>query len=283
MEQHMKIARIQRGGREEYGIIKNHDWYPYDELVRNDLGIENFIMDTSVLDDLSSKEPACSINDDDIKWMSPIARPGKIICVGRNYLKHAEESGHTAELKPLLFSKYSSSLTGHLSSVPYPSHTENFDYEVELAVVIGKRARKLKEGDDPLDYIFGYTIANDLTARDVQKSEKQWTRGKAFDDSLPLGPYILTKDEIADPFDQEIWLTVNGDKRQLSSTSKMIFTIPFLIRYISQEITLEPGDILLTGTPEGVGFYMNPKSTLQKGDIVGCGVTNIAELRFTIV
>ena len=279
----MKIARISRDGREEYGIIKNLDWYPYAELVRNDMGIENFLMDQVVLDELSDKEPACSINDDNITWLSPIARPGKIICVGRNYLKHAEESGNVAEVKPLLFSKYSSSLMGHLNSVPYPDHTENFDYEVELAVVIGKKASKLTESDDPLDYIFGYTIANDLTARDVQKSEKQWTRGKAFDNSLPLGPYILTKDQIEDPFNQEIWLTVNGEKRQLSSTSKMIFSIPYLIRYISQDITLEPGDILLTGTPEGVGFYMDPKSTLQKGDIVACGVTKVAELRFTIV
>jgi acylpyruvate hydrolase len=278
----MKVARIYREGKEEYGIIKNHDWYPSDNLGRNDLGIENFIMDPVILNNTIEMEPACSINDD-ITWMSPIARPGKIICIGRNYLKHAEESGNTAELVPLMFSKYSSSLTGHLNSVPYPNHTENFDYEVELAVIIGKKASKLTEDDDPLDYIFGYTIANDLTARDVQKSEKQWTRGKAFDDSLPMGPYILTKDEIADPSNQEIWLTVNGEKRQLSSTSKMIFSIPYLIRYISQTITLEPGDILLTGTPEGVGYYMDPKSTLQKGDIVACGVTNIAELRFTIV
>ena len=173
-------------------------------------------------------------------------------------------------------------MTSHLSTVPYPNHTSNFDYEVELAVVIGKQAIKLRDEENPLDYVFGYTVANDLTARDVQKSEKQWTRGKAFDNSLPIGPYIITIDEITDIQDKDIWLTVNGDKRQLSNTSKMIFSVGFLIHYISQVISLNPGDIILTGTPAGVGFYMNPKATLQSGDHIACGITDIGELRFNI-
>jgi acylpyruvate hydrolase len=173
-------------------------------------------------------------------------------------------------------------MIGHLSTIRYPSHTENFDYEVELAVIIGKKVTKLDTQSDPYDFIFGYTIANDLTARDVQKSEKQWTRGKAFDASLPIGPVIVTKDETGLPNSNDIWLTVNGDTRQLSNTSKMIFDIPFLIHYISQVITLEPGDIILTGTPAGVGYYMDPKATLKPGDQIACGVSGISELRFTI-
>ena len=277
----MLIGRIYRNKNEEYGIVKNQFWYGVEEWKRNDLGIENFLIDDEFLTpDIS--EPTCKINNESLIWLPPIARPGKIICVGRNYLEHALEQDKTAEEKPLLFSKYSSSLTGHLSQVPYPQHTENLDYEVELAVVIGKKATKILLDENPMDYVFGYSVANDVTARDVQKEEKQWTRGKAFDYSLPIGPTIVTSDEVTNPSSREIWLTVNSEKRQLSNTSNMIFDIPYLIRYISQDITLEPGDIILTGTPSGVGFYMDPKATLNPGDLVACGITGIGELRFTI-
>lgn len=270
----MKIARFILDEKEQYGIIKGGEVFQTN-ITRDDMGIESFLRGEVIQGGKLTR-----VNDEGITWLSPIARPGKIMCVGRNYSAHAKESGMSAEKKPLLFSKYSTSLVGHMAEVTYPDHTENLDYEVELAVIIGKTASKLVD-EDPFDYVFGYSIANDITARDVQKSDKTWTRGKAFDQSLPLGPYIISRDEV-DPMDQEIWLTVNGDKRQLSSTNLMIFDIAFLIKYISQVITLEPGDIILTGTPEGVGFYMEPKATLQKGDFVSCGVTNVGELRFSI-
>jgi acylpyruvate hydrolase len=271
----MRIGRVYRNQEEEYGLIRDNKWFKADEWSRNNLGIETFLEDTALLN--TQFDEKCQINDESIKWLPPVARPGKIICVGRNYLEHAKEQGKTSEEKPLLFSKYSTSLTGHQSQIEVPNHTQFFDYEVELAVVIGKRASRLDNQVNPLDYVFGYTVANDLTARDVQKSEKQWTRGKAFDLSLPIGPYIITADEVEDPGNLEIWLTVNGDKRQLSNTSN------FLITYISQTITLEPGDIILTGTPAGVGFYMDPIATLKPNDHVSCGVTGIVELRFSII
>ena len=135
---------------------------------------------------------------------------------------------------------------------------------------------------NPLDYVFGYSVANDLTARDIQKSESHWTRGKGFDGSLPIGPTVITRDEVFDPRDKDIWLQVNGENRQLSNTSNMIFDVPFLIRFISEFITLEPCDIILTGTPSGVGYFQDPPAPLKSGDSIACGITDIGELRFTI-
>lgn len=204
------------------------------------------------------------------------------MCIGRNYAKHSTEQGKEPEDKPIIFSKFSSCLKGHQSKINKPSNSNFLDYEVELAVVIGKSTSTLNTNDDPLDYVFGYTVANDLTARDIQKSEKQWTRGKGFDQSLPIGPTIITSDEIREPNNNDIWLQVNGGNRQLSNTSNLIFDISFVIQYISEFITLEPCDIILTGTPAGVGYFMEPPQSLQSGDEVSCGITNIGELRFTI-
>ncbi|MDH5401767.1 MAG: fumarylacetoacetate hydrolase family protein [Candidatus Heimdallarchaeota archaeon] len=276
----MKFGRIIRDNNEEYGVVVNSNWYPISNFSRDTNGIEKFLDLPNLIK--GELQAVCDINSETITWLPPIKRPGKIICVGRNYAAHSEEQGKQPETKPLLFTKYPTSMIGHMSKIPYPKHTQFLDYEVEIAVIMGKEANKLSEEDNPLDYVFGYTIANDLTARDVQQNEKQWTFGKGFDNSLPIGPLIITSDELQNPNDNEIWLTVNGDKRQLSNTTKMIFDIPFLIRYISQVITLQPGDIILTGTPEGVGYYMDPISTLNPGDYVSCGVSGIGELRFQI-
>lgn len=276
----MKIARIKINNNEHYGIVTENQFQPI-KVTRNDLGFENFLVSETA--NFVSNGSPINLAEADFSWLPPIARPGKVICIGRNYLAHAEETGNKKEEVPLLFSKYPNCMVGHNSSVPYPSHTEYFDYEVELAVIMGKTASKLAESDDPLKYIFGYTVGNDLTARDVQRSEKQWTRGKAFDNSLPIGPTITTSDEMSNPSDKDIWLTVNGENRQLSNTSRLMFDIPYLIRYISQNITLYPGDIIMTGTPSGVGMYMDPPGTLKKGDQVACGVTDVGELRFNII
>ncbi len=217
----------------------------------------------------------------EFEWLPPVAKPGKVICIGRNYLEHITEQNKTPEESPLLFSKYPSNMTAHLSKIKKPSFGEHLDYEVELAVVIGKELNK--DTPNVLDCIFGYTVANDLTMRDVQKSEKQWTRGKAFDNSLPIGPLIVTKEEIKDYKELEIWLQVNGDLRQQAKLKQMIYPIETLLKFISEAITLYPGDIVLTGTPSGVGFYMDPKKTLQPGDSIISGISEIGELRFTIV
>lgn len=274
----MRIGRIIRNNEEEYGILQDGKWYPQ-SFTRSDKGIETFLDQDTV--DLNLQN-GIDLDKNPITWLPPIAFPGKILCIGRNYAEHSREQGMDPEQQPLIFSKFPTSMIGHNAEVPYPNHTNHLDYEVELAVIIGKQVHQLSQKDDPWSYIFGYTIANDLTARDVQQAEKQWTRGKGFDASLPIGPTIVTSEEVDKPTDNPIWLEVNGEPRQNSNTSHMIFSIPYLIQYISQTITLEPGDIILTGTPEGVGYYMEPKQTLQKGDAVSCGVEGIGTLEFSI-
>lgn len=276
----MKFGRIFHQGKEKYGFVDSGKWYSLDEVNRNNLGEENLEVLSNVRIDFNN--PSFLLIDEEFTWLPPIAKPGKILCVGRNYAAHSTEQGMDPEKKPLLFSKFSSCLVGHQSKINKPIHTEFLDYEVELAVIISKSTSSLTKNDDPLDFVFGYTVANDLTARDIQKSENQWTRGKGFDQSLPIGPTIVTSDEIRDPKNNDIWLQVNGENRQLSNTSLMIFDVPFLIRYISELITLKSGDIILTGTPAGVGYFMDPPRSLQSEDEVSCGITNIGELRFTI-
>jgi len=274
----MKIARILYDGEERYGIVKENSIELIPNPVRNSLGIESFL--DSVF--LMESDATIDRSDEKIHWLSPIARPGKVICVGRNYLAHAEEQGRSAEKKPLLFSKYPSNMVGHNSEIQKPQTGKHLDYEVELAVVIGKEAKHVV--NDAVSYVFGFTVANDLTLRDIQKTDpgNQWTRGKAFDESLPIGPVLVTKDEIEDPMNLEIWLSVNGEIRQKSNTQRMIYDLEHLIRYITESITLYPGDIILTGTPEGVGYFMDPISTLKSGDVVNCGITEVGELKFRI-
>lgn len=274
----MKIARILYDGEERYGIVKENSIELIPNPVRNSIGIESFL--DSVF--LMESDATIDRSDEKIHWLPPIARPGKVICVGRNYLAHAEEQGRSAEKRPLLFSKYPSNMVGHNSEIQKPQTGKHLDYEVELAVVIGKEAKHVE--NDVMSYVFGYTVANDLTLRDIQKTDpgKQWTRGKAFDESLPIGPVLVTKDEIEDPMNLEIWLSVNGEIRQKSNTQRMIYDLKYLIRYITESITLYPGDIILTGTPEGVGYFMDPISTLKSGDVVNCGITEVGELKFRI-
>ncbi|MCE7735833.1 MAG: fumarylacetoacetate hydrolase family protein [Candidatus Heimdallarchaeota archaeon] len=276
----MKFGRILHQGKEKYGIVESGKWYSLVGINRNNLGEENLEALSNISIDLD--QPTFDLADEEFSWLPPIAKPGKILCVGRNYAEHSTEQGKDPEKKPIIFSKFSSCIEGHQSKIVKPTNAEFLDYEVELAVIIGKSTLAMTMNDDPLDFVFGYTVANDLTARDIQKSEKQWTRGKGFDQSLPIGPTIVTSDEIRDPKNNDIWLQVNGENRQLSNTSLMIFDVPFLIRYISELITLMPGDIILTGTPAGVGYFMDPPRSLQSGDEVSCGITNIGELRFTI-
>lgn len=276
----MKFGRIVHRGKEKYGIVESGKWYTLNNVKRNNFGEENLEVLSDI--EIDFNNPSFVLADEDFTWLPPIAKPGKILCVGRNYAEHSTEQGLDPEKKPIIFSKFSSCMEAHQSTINKPIHAEFLDYEVELAVVIGKSTSSLSKNDNPLDFVFGYTVANDLTARDIQKSEKQWTRGKGFDQSLPIGPIIVTSDEIRDPKNNDIWLQVNGENRQLSNTSLMIFDVPFLIRYISELITLKPGDMILTGTPAGVGYFMDPPRILQSGDEVSCGITNIGELRFTI-
>lgn len=202
----------------------------------------------------------------------PPAKPTKIVCVGRNYRKHAEEMGEEVPKEPGLFLKAPNALAPHGASIPYPSFTKSLHYEGELAVVIGKRMRRVPE-EKALSYVLGYTCALDLTARDVQKTDLQWIRAKSADGFCPLGPWVETN---LDPTDLRLRTFVNGEVRQDARTSAMIFSIPFLLAYVSSFMSLEPGDVLLTGTPEGVG-------ELKPGDEVAVEIEGIGRLSVRIV
>ena len=215
--------------------------------------------------------------------LAPVPRPGKIICVGYNYRDHTTASGANAPVPeyPNFFAKYSNVVIGPDQPIVYPRVKINLDYEGELAVVIGKRAKYLDEAR-ALDFVAGYTIFNDVTARDYQDRTSQWTLGKSFDTFGPMGPALVTRDEIPDPSRLYVRLTVNGHARQHSNTCHMIFLIPFIIAYLSQAITLEPGDVISTGTPSGVGSMRQPPIFMQPGDEVRVQIEKIGELVNTV-
>lgn len=205
--------------------------------------------------------------------------PGKIIAIGRNYAEHAAETGSPLPDKPIIFAKFPSSVIGPGDAITWrESITTEVDWEVELAVIIGQRAREVSE-EDAMNYVYGYCVANDVTARDLQqKIDAQWTRGKSLDTFCPLGPYIVTRDEIADPQNLAVKTTVNDEVMQDSNTKHMIFSVKHLISYSSQMFTLEPGDMILTGTPDGVGMGRKPPVFLKDGDTVTVSVEGIGEV-----
>jgi len=201
----------------------------------------------------------------DAYWFAPVPRPGKLICIGLNYRDHAKESNMPLPDKPVVFSKFSSAVIAPGEPVVIPKTSQQVDYEAELAVVIGRRAKNVS-ADRAYDYVLGYTAFNDVTARDFQFADGQWQRGKSCDTFAPMGQTIVTTDVITDPHRLSIKLTLNGETMQDSNTDQLIFGVPQLIEFISQSITLEPGDVIATGTPPGVGFARNPPVFLQPGD-----------------
>lgn len=203
--------------------------------------------------------------------------PEKIVCIGRNYRGHAAETGNPVPETPILFSKFSNSLAAAGEAIPLPANAVQFDYEAELAVIIGRQARDVPEGH-ALDYVFGYCNANDISARDLQFRTTQWLLGKSLDHSMPIGPYLVTKDEVPDPQSLQIRCWVNGELRQHANTAEMLFGVAELLSYISRYMTLEPGDIISTGTPEGVVFGMEEKVWLKARDEVVVEVENLGRL-----
>jgi 2-keto-4-pentenoate hydratase/2-oxohepta-3-ene-1,7-dioic acid hydratase in catechol pathway len=210
-------------------------------------------------------------------------RPGKIVCIGLNYLDHIREQNAKVPERPVVFAKFPSSVITAGDPIPIDEElTERVDWEVELAVVIGSEARRVEEAD-ALSYVRGYTVANDVSARDLQFADRQWVRGKSLDGFCPLGPELVTPDEIPDPQSLALRTTVNGEVMQDSSTSEMLFSVAELIEFCSRSFTLEPGDVLLTGTPWGCGEFMEPKRSLQPGDVVEVSVEGIGSLRNPVV
>lgn len=211
----------------------------------------------------------------------PVPHPGKVLCVGVNYAPHAQESDMEVPTTPVLFSKFANAIAGPDASVALPPEAEQFDYEAELVVVIGRRGRRVKP-EDALDHVLGYCNGNDVSARDLQFRTGQWLLGKSLDAFLPIGPYLVTADEIADPQNLRIRCWLNGELRQDATTADMIFGVADIISYASTFMTLEPGDIIATGTPEGVILGRDPRVWMKPGDVVDVEVEGLGRLRNTM-
>ena len=212
------------------------------------------------------------------RLLAPV-EPGKVVAIGLNYMDHIRESGVEPPKVPLVFAKFPSSITGPQDPIRLPQElTQRVDWEVELAVVIGSRARNVAR-EDALAHVDGYTVANDVSARDLQFSDGQWVRGKSLDTFCPLGPVVVTADEIPDPQGLRLTTRVNGELVQDATTDLMVFDVATLISFCSHSFTLEPGDVLLTGTPWGCGEFMDPKRSLAPGDVVECEIEGIGALR----
>ena len=247
--------------------------FDYDENFFGSQGLKR------LKDWLSTNQNKCPEIGENIRLGSPICRPSKIVCVGLNYAKHALESGMEVPSEPVLFFKASSAIIGPYDEVILPKNSKKSDWEVELAVVIGAKANYVNE-KNAMDHVAGYVLHNDISEREYQLERLgQWVKGKSCDTFAPLGPFMVSKDEIKDPHNLRLWLKLNGKTMQDSNTSDLIFGIPKLVSYISEFMTLLPGDVISTGTPFGVGLGLSPQVFLKKGDemelgIEGLGVAN---------
>jgi len=213
----------------------------------------------------------------DVRLCAPVPDPEKVIGIGLNYLSHAEEQNARLPKVPLIFAKWNNTLVGPRDPIVHPEVSEQLDYEAELAVVLGRTAHRVSEAD-ALSYVAGYTILNDVTARDVQLSDRQWVRGKTMDTLAPCGPFLTTPDEVGDVADLRVELWVNDRQLQDGNTKSMIFSVAHLVSFLSHSFTLRPGDIIATGTPAGVGFKQDPPLFLRPGDVVRVAVDSLGEL-----
>lgn len=249
----------------------------YDEFFFESDGIEK------LRDWLKKNQEKCPIIEKNIRIGPPISRPSKIVCVGLNYAKHAAESGMEVPSEPVLFFKSSSAITGPFDPIILPKNSSKTDWEVELAVVIGKKASYITK-ENALKHVAGYVLHNDVSEREFQIERLgQWVKGKSCDSFAPLGPFIATTDEIRNPNNLNLWLKVNGKEMQNSNTSDFIFNVEEVISYISQFMTLLPGDIISTGTPFGVGLGLNPPKYLKEGDVVELGIDGLGISKQTCV
>lgn len=224
-----------------------------------------------------ARENRWLVPSQDAYWFAPVPRPGKIVCIGMNYHDHAAEIGLAVPTTPAIFSKFSSCVVAPGEPVVIPTSSQQVDYEAELAVVIGRRASRVA-ADRAYDYVLGYTAFNDVTARDFQFGDVQWQRGKSCDTFAPMGQTVVTTDEIPDPHTLRVTLTLNGTVMQDSSTSQLIFRVPELIEFITRSITLEPGDVIATGTPPGVGYARKPPVFLKPGDAMEIHIDRVGGL-----
>jgi 2-keto-4-pentenoate hydratase/2-oxohepta-3-ene-1,7-dioic acid hydratase in catechol pathway len=272
----MKLIRWINGNKTSTGVIINDEYFDtssfgedYDEQFFENDGLDR------LQKFVESNDGKLAKLSKDIGLASPVARPSKIVCIGLNYADHAKETNAQIPKEPIIFFKSTTALTGPNDDVIIPKNSKKTDWEVELAVVIGKRASYVEESE-ALNYVAGYCLHNDLSEREFQLERNgQWVKGKSCDTFAPVGPFLATQDEIADVNNLKLWLKLNGQTMQDGTTANLIFKIPFLISYLSQFMTLLPGDIISTGTPAGVGLGMNPQVYLKPGDVVELGIDGL--------
>lgn len=273
----MKLIRFGEAGRERPGVILDGErrvdtsgfGADYDEAFWGGGGLQKL---AAWVKENGSRAPRV---ESGVRLGAPIARPSKIVCIGLNYRKHAAEAKMQVPPEPVIFMKATTALCGPDDDVLIPRGSTKLDYEVELAVIIGKKALYVQK-EKALEHVAGYAIMNDYSERNFQiERSGQWSKGKSANTFAPLGPFLATNDEIADPGRLGLWLKVNGETRQKSNTSDLVFDVPTLVSYVSQFMTLLPGDVISTGTPEGVAMGMNPPRYLKSGDVVEQGIEGL--------
>lgn len=275
----MKLARIGAVGQEKPAIYENGEYYDVSSIFPD---FNESFFEKGGLDAISN------LNATDFPKISGrvgscVARPSKIVCVGLNYADHAKETGAAIPTEPILFFKSTTALSGPNDDIIIPKNSTKTDWEVELAIVIGKKASYVSEAD-AYDYVAGYCLHNDLSEREYQLERGgNWSKGKGCDTFAPLGPFLATKEEIADVHQLSMWLDVNGKRFQTSNTNQLIFNVPQVVSYISQFMTLLPGDVISTGTPHGVGLGFNPPIYIQAGDVVTLGMEGLGEQKQTAI
>ena len=278
----MKLIRFGKAGQEKPGIHLDGKNYDLSAFVKD---YDESFFEQNGLEKLASivNEEKLPLVEDGQRIGSPIARPSKILCIGLNYAKHAKETGAAIPTEPILFMKSTTSLTGPFDNIIIPKNSEKTDWEVELGVVIGKKASYVSE-EEAMDYVAGYVLHNDVSERAFQLERGgTWDKGKGCDSFAPLGPWLVTKDEIPNPHTLRLWLSLNGKMMQDSNTDDLIFNIPQLISYSSQFMTLLPGDVISTGTPAGVGLGFSPNIYLKPGDVVELGIDGLGSSKQTVV
>jgi 2,4-didehydro-3-deoxy-L-rhamnonate hydrolase len=272
----MKLIRWMNGNKVSTGIIINEEYFDTSAF-GEDYNEEFFASEglNRLRKFLENKRDQLPKLGNDVRLASPIARPSKIVCIGLNYADHARETNAQVPKEPIIFFKSTTALIGPNDDVIIPKNSSKTDWEVELAVVVGKKASYVDEAN-ALDYVAGYCLHNDLSEREFQiERGGQWVKGKSCDTFAPLGPFLATQEEIGDINNLRLWLKVNGQTMQDGTTANLIFKIPFLVSYLSQFMTLLPGDVISTGTPAGVGLGMNPQVYLKPGDVVELGIEGL--------
>jgi len=283
----MKIARLVRDGKETYGLIKDDRVATKDDIIYQTgipipLNIKDFLFE-GWYDEVKDKISDTSFKDqlEKFRLLAPIPDPPKIICLTFNYPAHAKEQNLVSPKEPVIFIKPRTTLCGTDSDIMCPNFIKQLDYEIELAVIIGKTCKNVDESRSK-DYIFGYMVFNDVSARDIQMRDKQFTRGKSFDTFAPCGPWITSADEVTNPQDLQLVTKINGQNRQDSSTKNMFIKIPSIISKLSNVMTLEKGDIIVTGTPDGVALNNPSTPFLKNGDKIEMEIEKLGRIQNTV-